>query len=219
MPRDHKRRPGSRRYLDFTDKDVEAAVKAIQEGMSKRDAEKEFGIPKTTLCRRLKGASNKPGRHPVLTMLEDNIIVDRIQIMCRWGFPLDGSDLRYIVKSYLDCKEVNEPLFKNNLLTSKLLKELVGDLNEENLVNGFKNCGIYPLERNQVLSRLPHETNSQEANQCVDECLINMVKSVSGKDDAAPKRGKKFLLHQVKPYLFQLTAMTLNQKMNHQINR
>ena len=85
----------------------------------------------------------------------------------------------------------------------KLLKDLVGDLNEENLVNGFKKCGIYPLDRNQVLRRLAHETNSQEANQHVDECLINMLKSASGKDDAAPKRGKKFLLHQVKPYLFQ----------------
>ena len=64
-----------------------------------------------------------------------------------------------------------------------------------------KKCGIYPLDCNQVLSRLPHETNSQEANQRVDECLINMLKSASGKDDAAPKRGKKFLLHQVKSYL------------------
>ena len=76
MPRDHKRRPGSQRYLDFTEKDV--------------DAEKEFGITKTTLGRRLKGASNKPGQPPVLTMLEENIIVDRIQLMCRWGFPLGG---------------------------------------------------------------------------------------------------------------------------------
>ena len=99
---------------------MEAAVKAIQEGMSKRDAEKEFGIPKTTLGRRLKGASNKPGQPPVLTMLEENI-VDHIQLMCRWGFPLDGSDLRYIVKSYLDRKGVNEPRFKNNLPTAEFV--------------------------------------------------------------------------------------------------
>ena len=33
MPRDHKRRPGSRRYLDFTEKDVEAA--AIQDFLKK----------------------------------------------------------------------------------------------------------------------------------------------------------------------------------------
>ena len=70
---------------------------------------------------------------------------------------------------------------------------MVGDLKEENLVNDFKKCGIYPLDCNQLLSRLPYETNSQEANQRVDECLINMLKSASGEDDAAPKRGKKLI--------------------------
>ena len=36
MPRDHKRRLGSWRYLDFTEKDVEAAVKAIQDFLKKK---------------------------------------------------------------------------------------------------------------------------------------------------------------------------------------
>ena len=60
--------------MDFSEKNLEAAITAIQEGMSRRDAEKLFGVPKTTLGRRLKGASNKPGRPPVLTTEEEKVI-------------------------------------------------------------------------------------------------------------------------------------------------
>ena len=34
--------------------------------------------------------------------------------MCEWGFPLDGIDLCYLVKSYLDHKGVKEKQFRNN---------------------------------------------------------------------------------------------------------
>ena len=46
--------------------------------------------------------------------MEENFMIERIQIMCDWGFPLDGTDLRYLVKSYLDRKGVQEPRFQNN---------------------------------------------------------------------------------------------------------
>lgn len=410
--------------MDFSEENVQAAITAIQEGMSRREAEMEFGVPKTTLGRRLKGPSNKPGRPPVLTAEEETIIVDRIQIMCQWGFPLDGSDLRQLVKNYLDRKGVKVERFQDNLpghefvihfkkrhpelterfagnikrsrakinpdtvneffdnletelegippdcifnydetnlsddpgrkkclmkrgtkyperilnssksctslmfcgsatgqilpvyvvykalnvyqgwiergppnaryscsksgwfdndtfedwfikvflpvaktkettaligdnLSShfskdvlqlcrkynvkficlppnstdktqpldvaffrplkikwrkilnawktshpkessvpktvfpKLLKELTGELNKENLISGFKKCGIYPLDRHQVLKRLPNEDNQREANLQIDESLIDILKSASGKNDAAPKRGKK----------------------------
>ena len=72
-----------------------------------------------------------------------------------------------------------------------LLKQLVAVLNNENLISGFLKCGIYPLDRNQVLSRLPTELNPQEASQQIDGCLFNMLKSSSGRGDAAPKRGSK----------------------------
>ena len=73
----------------------------------------------------------------------------------------------------------------------RLLKALTDDLNKENLVSGFKKCGIYPLDRNQVLNCLPCEDDPREANMRVDESLIDLLKSASGKKDAASKRGKK----------------------------
>ena len=94
----HKRRLGSRRYMDFSEENVQATITAIQEGMWKREAEKVFGVPKTTLGRRLKGPSNKPGQPPVLIFEEEKVIVDRIKVMCSCGFPLDGSDLRHLLK-------------------------------------------------------------------------------------------------------------------------
>ena len=73
----------------------------------------------------------------------------------------------------------------------RLLKELTNELNKENLISGFKMCGTYPLDCNQVLNHLPSEENPQEANLQIDKCLINILKSASGKNDAALKRGKK----------------------------
>ena len=85
MPRFHKRRLSSRRYMDFSEENVQAAITAIQEVMSRIEAKKVFGVPKTTLGRRLKGPSNKPGRPPVLTVEDEKVISDRIQVMCSWG--------------------------------------------------------------------------------------------------------------------------------------
>ena len=71
--------------MDFFEENVQAAVTAIQEGMSRREADKVFGVPKTTLGQILKGPSNKPGQPLVLTVEEEKVTVDRIQVMCSWG--------------------------------------------------------------------------------------------------------------------------------------
>ena len=41
--------------------------------------------------------------------------MDLIQVMCSWGFPLDGSDPRNLVKDYLDRKRVRVERFQDNL--------------------------------------------------------------------------------------------------------
>ena len=64
--------------MNFSEENVQAAITAIQEGMSRREAEKVFGVSKTTLGRALKASSNKPGQSPVLTLEGEQVIVDRI---------------------------------------------------------------------------------------------------------------------------------------------
>ena len=127
MPRVYKRKLGARRYLDFNANTLNLAMEAVQNGMSKRDAAKKYNIPRTTLTRRLISVTNSgpetgtPGRPPALTPLEEEMFIERIQLMCDWGFLLSGEDLRYLVKSYLDRKGVKEPRFRNNLPSVELV--------------------------------------------------------------------------------------------------
>ena len=58
--------------MDFSEENVQAVITAIQKGMSRREAEKVFGAPKTTLGRRLKGPSNSFGQPPVLIAEEES---------------------------------------------------------------------------------------------------------------------------------------------------
>ena len=51
---------------------------------------------------------------------------------------------------------------------------------------------------------LPSEDNPQEANLQIDKYLIDILRSASGKNDAAPKRGKRFHLQLGQTYPFQL---------------
>ena len=73
----------------------------------------------------------------------------------------------------------------------RLLQEFIDDLNKEHLVSGFRKCGIYPLDRSQIINRLQTEDDPMEANLSVDKCLIDILKSASEKRDTAPIRGKK----------------------------
>lgn len=54
------------------------------------------------------------GRPFVLTEAEENSIVDHMLVVSKWGFPLDMTDLRYMVKAYLDSSEKVVSRFCNN---------------------------------------------------------------------------------------------------------
>ncbi len=106
----------------YDEKDLPDAVKAVKEGMSLRKAEAEFGIPKSTIKDNLNKEEKKPmGRPPVLTEMEERMMLEYIKILADWGFPMDGQDIRYFVKTYLDKKGVNSR-FGDNLPTYQWLK-------------------------------------------------------------------------------------------------
>lgn len=85
---------------------MELAKEAVQKGMAWREAAKEFNVSQSTLAHQIRsGETNNSGQPPVLSMMGENII-ERIQIVCDWGFTLDGADLCYLVKSYLERKRV-----------------------------------------------------------------------------------------------------------------
>ena len=76
-------------------------------------------------------------------------------------------------------KEVTRP----KTVFPKLLKTLVGELNEENLVSGFSKYSIYQLNHNQLFSLFPNGTDLEEVNEDIYEYLMNIFPSLSGKDD------------------------------------
>jgi hypothetical protein len=111
--------PGKRRKT-YTAEDVEQAVLAHQEeGLSLRQASERFNVPKSTIKDHLADShSSDIGRPTVLSKEEEIQLLERIQVMADWGFPLTGRDLCHFVKSYLDKRGI-VTRFKNNLPTSK----------------------------------------------------------------------------------------------------
>ena len=79
-----------------------------------------------------------------------------------------------------------------------LLKRLFNALPPSNLVSGFRACGIYPLDRTQVLKRLPsnnRDPGGEGTAAALNESVMSFLESNCGlnqtPNQAARKRGKK----------------------------
>ncbi len=107
-PRKEKKKAGFSRVGNYRTKyrpqDLLKALQAVREKrMGAREAAKKFEVPRTTLQDRLsKKSGPQVGRPTELSPQEEEIIVDRLLIMSRWGFPLGRHDLAHLIKSYLD---------------------------------------------------------------------------------------------------------------------
>ena len=82
------------------------------------------------------------------------------------------------------------------ILLKKLNEEIRKDGKLESaLKNGFRACGIHPLNRNQVLQKMPEFiTNlpADEANSSINDSLIELLKEYRGSgEQQKKKRGKK----------------------------
>ena len=84
--------------------------------MKIREAANLYGIPKSTLHRRVRGLQTKSqGGQTCLSPEEESIIVNNLIVVGEWGFPFSSLDLRILVKSHLDMSNRNVSRFKNNL--------------------------------------------------------------------------------------------------------
>ncbi len=70
--------------------------------------------------------SSVDGRRPALTAEEEECIVDAIKVCGDWGFPFNSTDLRRLVKDYLDGKGVTSKWFVNNLPTTRFVDRFIG---------------------------------------------------------------------------------------------
>jgi hypothetical protein len=103
MVRVYRRKPGARRYADYTPEKLEECLEAIKSGtLSHRKAAEHFNIPRRTILNKLKGHHmKKPGKQTVLSESEEEGFVKYVDVMSAFGFPLTALDLRYRVKSYV----------------------------------------------------------------------------------------------------------------------
>ncbi len=74
----------------------------------------------------------------------------------------------------------------------RLLKELEESLNVKNLVSGFKTCGIYPLNAQELLRKLPSQSLPEDINNSVSNVVLEQLKSMRGPTEniKAPRRKK-----------------------------
>ena len=116
--RNYKKVVGSKkkRYGDYTKQSLADAVKAVNDGMTLRDAANTYNVPKSTLNRKVCGKQMKSaGGQTCLTTVEEQQIVNHLIVVSDWGFPFSKLDIRIVVKSYLDMSNRQIIKFKNNL--------------------------------------------------------------------------------------------------------
>lgn len=104
-----------RRYTVQSEEVIAAALAAIRDGESQVAVARRFGISRGTLQNKLKKSHSKNvGRPTVLSEVEESAFVDHIIVMADWGFPVDRTDVRMLVKAFLDKKGAKAPQFKSN---------------------------------------------------------------------------------------------------------
>ncbi|CAK1601668.1 unnamed protein product [Parnassius mnemosyne] len=107
---------GAKPYRNYSEDTLKAAMAAVDTGMTLREAEEKFKIPRATLNRKHRRLQlNKVGRPKVFSEALEEVFVQSIITAAAWGYPLSGLDLSLLVKSHLHRLGLNETRFKGNL--------------------------------------------------------------------------------------------------------
>ena len=89
MPQFHKRKPGSRGYLDYHTNDMVLSRESVQKGMTWREVAKEIDVSQSTLTHQVRsGETNNLGQPPVLSMIEENIKGHKLCMKVVWYFSM-----------------------------------------------------------------------------------------------------------------------------------
>lgn len=117
MPSKYRRKPGSRRYIDYTGAELEEFLNVVRSKlMTQRAASEKYGIPWSTIKNKLKKKFGKrPGRPTIFSEQEETAFVAHITALSEYGFPLTEIDLQMIIKDYLLAQGRNVKQFKNNV--------------------------------------------------------------------------------------------------------
>jgi hypothetical protein len=114
--RTYKRKLGSVPYRTYSEESFNRALQLIEDGVSQREAANICKVPRSTLSDRCAGRHVKNvGGQSTLSPTEESDLVSYIVLLSDWGFPLDGMDLHFLVKNYLEKQGRTLRKFKGNL--------------------------------------------------------------------------------------------------------
>lgn len=115
MGRDYQRKIGSS-FMNYTKENLRKALDGVKNGRkSLRRAAECYQIPKSTLYDKIKAhKTKKHGGQTIISPTDEEKLVNGITTLSEWCFPLTRSDIRVLVKNFLDRKGVKVAKFKDN---------------------------------------------------------------------------------------------------------
>ena len=116
MPRTYKRVLGLSRRRKYSQNDFYQALSDVLEGrMTARQAAQNYNVLRRTLDDRVSGRHGPQiGTPRVLSEDVEVILADNIATMADWGFPMHITDVRSLVKDYVDWEGVTVPTLEDN---------------------------------------------------------------------------------------------------------
>lgn len=158
MPRKYVKKLGIQ-FMNYSPETLQLALGDVRQGRrSIREASQNYNIPKSTISDKLRNThSRKQSGQTAISAEDERFLSEGIQKFDEWGFSLTRSDIRNLVKNYLDRKGIriaklrdNMPgedsfyrfLERNNRLTKRLaqnIKRVRAAVNRETIVEYFSN--------------------------------------------------------------------------------
>lgn len=114
-----------KKRAEWSEEDLRLALQAIANGMSIKGAAKQYKIPRSTLGlhHRTQNPKRKLGRSPVLSVAQENDLVERIHRLAEVGMPITSKILMKSVFSYATTNHISNPFSKvSNRAGRKWLK-------------------------------------------------------------------------------------------------
>lgn len=175
MPRKHLHKLGTPYRRNYSQENMERALLAVVDGhYSFKQAAELHGVPKSTLYDIYKGEhSDKLGRPPVLSVIEERWIVDAMIIAGKFGYPFERQAVKDFVSHYLNGKGVNIQCFDNNRPGNDWIEYFMGRHKELSLRN-CENIKRVKAEITEVTIREYFENLNETIQGVPPENIVNM---------------------------------------------
>ncbi|KAJ8927221.1 hypothetical protein NQ314_020343 [Rhamnusium bicolor] len=190
--------PHGKRYKKHEVDVISKVIAANAKGLSIRKAAIQFRIPYTVLQRRIKNPTSvkKQGGQTVLTAIEEDAIVKKLQVCAEWGYPLDLHGLRLIIKLYLDRLGKTVAIFKDNMPGKDFSYGFMKRHKSKRAVRLGQNikrarAGVSPVAINEYFDNLEGTVRNISASHIINYDETNLSND-PGRSKIIAKRGCKY---------------------------